>query len=108
MPKYKPLYSLYKGLRENKYDVPDNYASFQKTLTQPGNAGAKSRRGLYQSLKDSNYDVPDTYEDFYKNLFVPVNSTTSRALRIGENPNTPTVNRYRQKMFDSVDPKRSL
>lgn len=107
MPKYKPLYSLYKGLRENKYDVPDSYASFQKTLTQPGNAGAKSRRGLYQSLKDSNYDVPDTYEDFYKNLFVPVNSTTSRALKIGENPNTPTVNRYRQKMFDSVDPNKN-
>ena len=107
MPKYKPLYSLYKGLRESKYDVPDSYASFQKTLTQAGNAGAKSRRGLYQSLKDSNYDVPDTYEDFYKNLFVPVNSTTSRALKIGENPNTPTVNRYRQKMFNSVDPNNS-
>lgn len=107
MPKYKPLYSLYKGLRESKYDVPDSYVSFQKTLTQPGNAGAKSRRGLYQSLKDSNYDVPDTYEDFYKNLFVPVNSTTSRALKIGENPNTPTVNRYRQKMFDSVDPNKN-
>lgn len=107
MPKYKPLYSLYKGLRENKYDVPDNYASFQKTLTQAGDAGAKSRRGLYQSLKKSNYDVPDTYEDFYKNLFVPVNSTTSRALKIGENPNTPTVNRYRQKMFDSVDPNKN-
>ena len=107
MPKYKPLYSLYKGLKENKYDVPDSYASFQKTLTQAGDAGAKSRRGLYQSLKDSNYDVPDTYEDFYKNLFVPVNSTTSRALKIGENPNTPTVNRYRQKMFDSVDPNKN-
>lgn len=107
MPKYKPLYSLYKGLRESKYDVPDSYASFQKTLTQAGDAGAKSRRGLYQSLKDSNYDVPDTYEDFYKNLFVPVNSTTSRALKIGENPNTPTVNRYRQKMFDSVDPNKN-
>lgn len=107
MPKYKPLYSLYKGLRESKYDVPDSYVSFQNTLTQAGDAGAKSRRGLYQSLKDSNYDVPDTYEDFYKNLFVPVNSTTSRALKIGENPNTPTVNRYRQKMFDSVDPNKN-
>lgn len=107
MPKYKPLYSLYKGLKENKYDVPDSYISFQKTLTQAGDAGAKSRRGLYQSLKKSNYDVPDTYEDFYKNLFVPVNSTTSRALKIGENPNTPTVNRYRQKMFDSVDPNKN-
>lgn len=107
MPKYKPLYSLYKGLKESKYDVPDSYVSFQKTLTQAGDAGAKSRRGLYQSLKESNYDVPDTYEDFYKNLFVPVNSTTSRALKIGENPNTPTVNKYRQKMFDSVDPNKN-
>lgn len=107
MPKYKPLYSLYKGLKESKYDVPDSYVSFQKTLTQAGDAGAKSRRGLYQSLKESNYDVPDTYEDFYKNLFVPVNSTTSRALKIGENPNTPAVNRYRQQMFNSVDPNKS-
>lgn len=107
MPKYKPLYSLYKGLKESKYDVPDSYVSFQKTLTQAGDAGAKSRRGLYQSLKESNYDVPDTYEDFYKNLFVPVNSTTSRALKIGENPNTPAVNRYHQKLFNSVDPNKS-
>lgn len=107
MPKYKPLYSLYKGLKESKYDVPDSYVSFQKTLTQAGDAGAKSRRGLYQSLKESNYDVPDTYEDFYKNLFVPVNSTTSRALKIGENPNTPAVNRYHQKLFDSVDPNKN-
>lgn len=107
MPKYKPLYSLYKGLKESKYDVPDSYVSFQKTLTQAGNAGAKSRRGLYNSLKESNYDVPDTYEDFYKNLFVPVNSTTSRALKIGENPNTPAVNRYHQKLFDSVDPNKN-
>ena len=107
MPKYKPLYSLYKGLKENKYDVPDSYVSFQKTLTQAGDAGAKSRRGLYQSLKENNYDVPDTYEDFYKNLFVPVNSTTSRALKIGENPNTPAVNRYHQQMFNSVDPNKS-
>lgn len=107
MPKYKPLYSLYKGLKESKYDVPDSYVSFQKTLTQAGDAGAKSRRGLYKSLKESNYDVPDTYEDFYKNLFVPVNSTTSRALKIGENPNTPAVNRYHQKLFDSVDPNKN-
>lgn len=107
MPKYKPLYSLYKGLKESKYDVPDSYVSFQKTLTQAGDAGAKSRRGLYQSLKESNYDVPDTYEDFYKNLFVPVNRTTSRALKIGENPNTPAVNRYHQKLFDSVDPNKN-
>ena len=107
MPKYKPLYSLYKGLKESKYDVPDSYASFQKTLTQAGDAGAKSRRGLYKSLKESNYDIPDTYEDFYKNLFVPVNSTTSRALKIGENPNTPAVNRYHQKLFDSVDPNKN-
>lgn len=107
MPKYKPLYSLYKGLKESKYDVPDSYVSFQKTLTQAGDAGAKSRRGLYKSLKESNYDVPDTYEDFYKNLFVPVNSTTSRALKIGENPNTPAVNRYHKKLFDSVDPNKN-
>ena len=29
----KPLYTLYKGLKANNYDVPDNYDSFERTLT---------------------------------------------------------------------------
>lgn len=78
--KERPLYTLYKGLKANNYDVPENYDSFEKTLTEAGNGGANSRHTLYNSLKEQNFDVPDTYERFYSNLFTPVNKTTSRAL----------------------------
>ena len=88
MKKYKPLYSLYKGLKEHGTDLPDSYGSFERSMTQAGNAGASNRRNFYQSLKDSNYDVPDTYEKFYESMFVPVNNTTSRARKIGETPMT--------------------
>lgn len=88
MTKYKPLYALYKGLKEHGTDLPDSYGSFERSMTQAGNAGASNRRNFYQSLKDSNYDVPDTYEKFYESMFVPVNNTTSRARKIGETPMT--------------------
>ncbi len=88
MTKYKPLYALYKGLKEHGTDLPDSYGSFERSMTQAGNAGASNRRNFYQSLKDSNYDVPDTYEKFYESMFVPVNNTTSRARKIGETPIT--------------------
>lgn len=78
--KERPLYTLYKGLKANNFDVPDNYDSFEKTLTEAGNGGANSRHTLYNSLKEQNFDVPDTYERFYSNLFTPVGKTTSRAL----------------------------
>lgn len=88
MTKYKPLYALYKGLKEHGTDLPDSYGSFERSMTQAGDAGASNRRNFYQSLKDSNYDVPDTYEKFYESMFVPVNNTTSRARKIGETPMT--------------------
>lgn len=78
--KERPLYTLYKGLKANNFDVPDNYDSFERTLTEAGNGGANSRHTLYNSLKEQNFDVPDTYERFYSNLFTPVNKNTSRAL----------------------------
>ena len=80
----KPLRKLYISLKSNNYDVPDNYESFERTLTQVGQAGAQSRRALHESLKKDNYDVPDNYDSFYKSLFTPVNSTTSMA--IGSEP----------------------
>ncbi|MCI6671844.1 MAG: hypothetical protein MSG77_04825 [Prevotella sp.] len=83
----KPLRKLYTSLRSNNYDVPDNYESFERTLTESGQAGAQSRRALHESLKKGNYDVPDNYDSFYKSLFTPVNSTTSMA--IGSEPAKP-------------------
>jgi hypothetical protein len=75
----KPLYTLYVNLKAQGWDVPDSYALFEKTLTQPGDAGAQSRRTLHKNLYANDFDVPATYESFYTTLFEPVNRTTSRA-----------------------------
>lgn len=83
----KPLRKLYTSLKSNNFDVPDNYESFERTLTESGQSGAQSRRALHESLKKNNYDVPDSYDSFYKSLFTPVNSTTSMA--IGGEPVKP-------------------
>lgn len=83
----KPLRKLYTSLKSNNYDVPDNYESFERTLTESGQSGAQSRRALHEALKKDNYDVPDSYDSFYKSLFTPVNSTTSMA--IGSEPAKP-------------------
>ena len=66
-----PLYTLYQSLVRDNYDVPDNYDSFERTLTAPGREGMESRRALYKSLAADNYDVPDTYESFANTLFAP-------------------------------------
>lgn len=65
----KPLYTLYESLKSDNYDVPDNYDSFERTLTAPGAEGTNSRLALYKSLKDDGYDVPDTYDSFANTLF---------------------------------------
>lgn len=67
----KPLHTLYESLKADNYDVPDDYESFEGTLTAPGKEGTTSRMTLYNSLKADNYDVPDTYESFANTLFAP-------------------------------------
>ena len=65
---------------------------FRKVFLTPGNKGYKIRKDIYDGLRaDGIIDSP-TYEDF------------RRKLRLG---GTPTVNKYRQQMFNSVDPKKS-
>ena len=65
---------------------------FRKVFLTPGNKGYKIRKDIYDGLRaDGIIDSP-TYEDF------------RRKLRLG---GTPTVNKYRQQMFNSVDPNRS-
>ena len=93
----KPLRKLYTSLKSNNYDVPDNYESFERTLTQAGQAGAQSRRALHESLKKDNYDVPDNYDSFYKSLFTPVNSTTSMA--IGSEPVKPAPQKPTRRLL---------
>ncbi len=75
----RPLYTLYKNLKAQNYDVPDDYNKFESALTRDGKSGADNRHAIYENLKAQNFDVPDTYERFYSALFEPRSKTSSRA-----------------------------
>lgn len=75
----RPLYTLYKNLKAQNYDVPDDYNKFESALTRDGKGGADNRHAVYENLKAQNFDVPDTYERFYSALFEPRSKTSSRA-----------------------------
>lgn len=75
----RPLYTLYKNLKAQNYDVPDDYNKFESALTRDGKIGADNRHAIYENLKAQNFDVPSTYERFYSALFVPRSRTSSRA-----------------------------
>lgn len=75
----RPLYTLYKNLKAQNYDVPDDYNKFESALTRDGKGGADNRHAIYENLKAQNFDVPNTYERFYSALFVPRSKTSSRA-----------------------------
>lgn len=75
----RPLYTLYKNLKAQNYDVPDDYNKFESALTRDGKGGADNRHAIYENLKAQNFDVPDSYEQFYSALFEPRSKTSSRA-----------------------------
>lgn len=75
----RPLYTLYKNLKAQNYDVPDDYNKFESALTRDGKSGANNRHAIYEKLKAQNFDVPSTYERFYSALFEPRSKTSSRA-----------------------------
>lgn len=75
----RPLYTLYKNLKAQNYDVPNDYNKFESALTRDGKSGANNRHAIYENLKAQNFDVPDTYERFYSALFEPRSKTSSRA-----------------------------
>lgn len=75
----RPLYTLYKNLKAQNYDVPDDYNKFESALTRDGKSGADNRHAIYENLKAQNFDVPSTYERFYSALFEPRSRTSSRA-----------------------------
>ena len=75
----RPLYTLYKNLKAQNYDVPNDYNKFESALTRDGKSGADNRHAIYENLEAQNFDVPDTYERFYTALFEPRSKTSSRA-----------------------------
>lgn len=60
----RPLYTLYKNLKAQNYDVPDDYNKFESALTRDGKGGADNRHAIYENLKAQNFDVPSTYGRF--------------------------------------------
>jgi mRNA-degrading endonuclease HigB of HigAB toxin-antitoxin module len=67
----KPLQTLHRTLLKYNWDVPEDYSSFERTLTAKGEQGYRNRYALWKALKSDNYDVPDDYESFSRTLFVP-------------------------------------
>ncbi len=65
---------------------------FRQMFLTPGEKGYKIRKDIYDGLKAGGIIESPTYEDF------------RRKLRLG---GTPTVNKYRQQMFNSVDPTKN-
>lgn len=77
-----PLKVLHKTMITAGYgDVPKDYNSFERTLTQQGEAGTKVRLQLHKRLvKDKLLtDVPEDYNTFASTLFKPVSKPQPQA-----------------------------
>ena len=44
----RPLYTLYKNLKAQNYDVPNDYNKFESALTREGKSGADNRHAIYE------------------------------------------------------------
>lgn len=74
----KPLYVLYRRLKHDYDDMPDDYSEFEESLTREWNSSSNRHR-LYDLLKGQYDDVPESYAGFYSTLFVPISKEKSRA-----------------------------
>ena len=92
MPINSKVKKLYDALKADGGDVgtPEEFNSW---FFKPGKEGYKNRKSVYDTFKTDGADVGKNYEEFGKWL--------------GLHAVYPTVNKYRQQMFSSVDPNRS-
>lgn len=92
MPINSKVKKLYDALRADGGDVgtPEEFNSW---FFKPGKEGYKNRKSVYDTFKADGADVGKNYEEFGKWL--------------GLHAVYPTVNKYRQQMFNSVDPNKS-
>lgn len=92
MPINSKVKKLYDALKADGGDVgtPEEFNSW---FFKPGKEGYKNRKSVYDTFKADGADVGKNYEEFGKWLGL-------RAVY-------PTVNKYRQQMFNSVDPNKS-
>src|SRR5687768_3962257 len=65
------LQILHESLLRDNYDVPTDYASFERNLSDE-----KKSQTLYGKLREDQYDVPGEYDSFAKNL--EIGSYTSK------------------------------
>lgn len=84
---------LYNALKADGTSVPSRDI-FRRNMLAPGKTGYNNRLQFFKAMKADGADVGNTYEDFAKSLGLHA---------VG----TPTVNKYRQQMFNSVDPNKS-
>lgn len=92
MPINSKVKKLYDALKADGDDVgtPEEFNSW---FLKPGKEGYKNRKSVYDTFKADEADVGKNYEEFGKWL--------------GLHAVYPTVNKYRQQMFSSVDPNKS-
>ncbi|MGC3945366.1 MAG: hypothetical protein QM762_12770 [Chryseolinea sp.] len=64
-PQQPKLKVLYDQLVKDNYDVPTDYESFERNLSDD-----KKSQTLFESLRKDNYDVPGEYDSFARNLSV--------------------------------------
>ena len=84
---------LYNALKADGTSVPSRDI-FRRNMLAPGKTGYNNRLQFFKAMKADGADVGNTYEDFAKSLGLHAMGT-------------PTVNKYRQQMFNSVDPNKS-
>ena len=87
----KRLKQVYATLQQGGYN--QDFDTFKKGFT--GNENYANRKQVYDLLSANGAQIGNTYEEFMQNMQKP------------KSVGNPTVNKYRQQMFNSVDPNKS-
>lgn len=87
----KRLKQVYATLQQGGYN--QDFDTFRKGFA--GNENYANRKRVYDLLSANGAQIGKTYEEFMQNMQKP------------KSVGNPTVNKYRQQMFDSVDPNKS-
>lgn len=87
----KRLKQVYATLQQGGYN--QDFDTFKKGFT--GNENYANRKQVYDLLSANGAQIGKTYEEFMQNMQKP------------KSVGNPTVNKYRQQMFNSVDPNKS-
>lgn len=87
----KRLKQVYATLQQGGYN--QDFDTFKKGFT--GNENYANRKRVYDLLSANGAQIGKSYEEFMQNMQKP------------KSVGNPAVNKYRQQMFNSVDPNKS-